>query len=158
MTANDSTGLKLIAFDAEDLAVVAAHLQDAVFNVGELAYLAGEKRFAAIANRFDWAHAQANAASGGASFRRRRAGIRFERVLAAQLTGFDLKDSSRMLNLLTMQFEQTGDPEGYVTLSFSDGAAIRLRVECIEAELKDLGAAWSTKKMPQHPKCETGSD
>ncbi len=158
MTANDSTGLKLVAFDAEDLAVVAAHLQDAVFNVGELAYLAREKRFAAIANRFDWAHAEASATSGRRAFRRRRAGIRFERVLSAQISGFDLKDQKRMLNLLTMRFEQTADPEGYVTLSFSDGAAIRLQVECIESELKDLGAAWSTKNMPQHPKSETSSD
>jgi len=36
-------------------------------------------------------------------------------------------------------------------LTFSGGAAIRLGVECIEIELKDLGAAWATKHSPQHP-------
>jgi hypothetical protein len=38
-----------------------------------------------------------------------------------------------------------------VTLNFADGAAIRLEVECIEAEMKDLGPAWRAKAMPRHP-------
>lgn len=47
--------LKLIALDAEDLAVVSAHLQDAVLKVADMAYLPREKRFAMLVNRFDWA-------------------------------------------------------------------------------------------------------
>ena len=31
-----------------------------------------------------------------------------------------------------------------------DGAAVRLEVECIEARLTDLGAAWSTSAKPSH--------
>ena len=49
--------LKLIAFDVDDLAVLSAHLQDAVLKVGDIAYLPRERRFAAIGNRFDWADA-----------------------------------------------------------------------------------------------------
>ena len=49
--------LKLIALDADDLAVISAHLQDAVLQVGDIAYLPKDKRFAAIANRFDWVDA-----------------------------------------------------------------------------------------------------
>ena len=51
--------LKLIALDADDLAVISAHLQDAVLKVGDVAYLPREKRFAAMGNRFDWADALA---------------------------------------------------------------------------------------------------
>jgi hypothetical protein len=29
-------------------------------------------------------------------------------------------------------------------------------VECIEAELKDLGAVWQTASMPHHAEIETG--
>ncbi len=47
--------LKLIALDAENLAILSAHLQDAVLLVGDMAFLPAEKRFAAIMNRFDWA-------------------------------------------------------------------------------------------------------
>src|SRR5262245_5336536 len=49
--------LTLIAFDADDLSVISAHLQDAVLKVGDVAYLPREKRFAAVGNRFDWAEA-----------------------------------------------------------------------------------------------------
>ena len=50
--------LKLIALDAEDLRVISAHLQDAVLRVGDMVYLPNEKRFVALANRFDWAKAK----------------------------------------------------------------------------------------------------
>lgn len=150
------TDLKLIAFDAEDLAVLSAHLQDAVLRVADIAYLQREKRFAAIANRFDWT---AEVAGSGKRRRRskhvrKRCGLRFERVLAAQTSGFDLNAKDAILNLLTIGFEPNGgpdSPEGHVILLFSGGAAIRLRVECIEAELQDLGAAWRTRTKPSHP-------
>lgn len=148
--------LKLIALDAEDLNVVSAHLQDAVLRVGEMTYLPAEKRFVAIANRFDWGELAKAPSKGKApeSFERRRSGIRFERVLSAKLQGIDLKDRRAALALLAITFEPTGGtetPEGDVTLTFSGAAAIRLHVECVEVELKDLGAAWATKHSPEHP-------
>jgi len=149
--------LKLIALDAEDLNVISAHLQDAVLRVGEMTYLPSEKRFVAIANRFDWAKVaegtKADASPSG-SFERRRAGIRFERVQSAKLQGIDLKDKRATLALLAITFEPSSGPEtpeGDVTLTFSGRAAIRLKVECVEVELKDLGAAWATKHSPEHP-------
>jgi len=42
-------------------------------------------------------------------------------------------------------------PEGHVILHFADGAAIRLHVECIEAEMQDLGPVWQAKSKPHHP-------
>jgi hypothetical protein len=144
--------LKLIALDAEDLAVLSAHLQDAVLRVGDIAYLKGEKRFAVIANRFDWGQATAMAKKPSA-FVRRRSGLRFERVLGAKVSNINLKSTDTVLSLLSIDYKpQNGEegPEGHVTLNFSGGAAIRLEVECIEAELSDLGAAWSTRRKPQH--------
>lgn len=160
--------LKLVALDAEDLAILSAHLQDAVVKVADMAYLPREQRFAALANRFDWTTAAAGdapqAASGagqpgkrgGQAFVRRRSAIRFERVMAARVQGIDLKQKSRVLSLLAIQFEARSaeDPAGAITLVFAGGSAIRLEVECIEAELSDLGAAWSTKSKPQHPGTE----
>lgn len=150
--------LKLIAFDALDLGIISAHLQDAVLRVGDMAYLPNEKRFVVIANRFDWTNAygasQKAARGVKADHERRRAGVRFERVNGAQVQGVDLKDKRTSLALLAVTFEPTGgddSPEGNVTLTFSGGAAIRLSVECIEIELKDLGAAWATKHPPEHP-------
>ena len=44
-----------------------------------------------------------------------------------------------MLNLLAVEFAETDAPAGVVTLIFSGGAMLRLEVECLEAELADLG-------------------
>lgn len=145
--------LKLIALDAEDLAVISAHLQDAVLRVGDMAYLPREKRFAMLANRFDWIEASG---AREKSFQRRRAGVRFERVLEARLTKIDLGAKETCLELLAIAFEPLGPPEGFVVLHFAGGAGVRLRVECIEAGLEDQGAAWGTRVKPDHP-AEGGS-
>lgn len=150
------TDLKLIALEPEDLQIVSAHLQDAVLTVADLAYLPREKRFAALLNRFDWSDAQQSAPTppdgGQAAFARRRTALRFERVTAARLKDIDLKDTKRVLNLLAIQYEahQADDPAGFVSLIFAADAAIRLDVECIEAEMRDLGAVWATGSRPEH--------
>lgn len=151
------TDLKLIALEPEDLQIISAHLQDAVLTVADLAYLPREKRFAALVNRFDWSGAQQSDTSstsrdGKPTFARRRTALRFERVTAARLKDIDLKDTKRVLNLLAIQFEarQENDPAGFVSLIFAADAAIRLDVECIEAEMRDLGAVWATGSRPEH--------
>jgi hypothetical protein len=143
--------LKLIAFDADDLAVLSAHLQDAVLKIGDIAYLPRERRFAAIGNRFDWADALEGGNGGSQDYMRRRAALRFERVLGAQLLGIDLSRKDTVVSLLAISYEPGEAPEGRVTLHFADGGAIRLQVECIEAELKDLGPVWRVASMPKHP-------
>ena len=142
--------LKLIAFDAEDLAVVSANAQDAVLKVGDMAYLPGEKRFAAVLNRFDWSRALR---TGKMEFQRRQSALRFERVLKAETAGLDLARKTDVLALLAIQFEPKGldDPAGTVTLTFAGNGAVRLEVECIEAELRDLGPQWRARRKPRHP-------
>jgi hypothetical protein len=143
--------LKLIALDADDLSVISAHLQDAVLTVGDIAWLPREHRFAAIGNRFDWVAAIKDGKQDPQQYERRRAALRFERVLGAQVQGIDLGRKSAVLSLLAISFEPAAPPEGHITLHFADGGAIRLHVECIEGELTDLGAAWQADSRPQHP-------
>jgi len=144
MAPADQTALKLIALDPEDLAVLSAHLQDAVARIGDIAYLPREKRFAMVLNRFDWTGSERNSPT------RRRAGIHFERVLAAQTRGIDLSAREAIVNLLAVEFEETQSPSGVVTLLFSGDAAIRLEVECLEAALSDLGPQWPARDRPRH--------
>ncbi len=151
------TDLKLIALDAEDLAILSAHLQDALLNVADMTYLPREHRFAAVLNRFDWV-AALPAGKRKPRRQRRRTALRFERVGAAKLLGIDVKAVDRVLSLLAIQFESSTFPAGSVTLQFAGGAAIRLEVECIEAELRDLGAVWSARSVPDHGKGATGSE
>lgn len=135
--------LKLIALDADDLSVISAHLQDAVLKRGDIAYLPGEKRFALALRRFDWE----GAAQG--QKRRRLSALHFERVTAARSSKVAAGDA--VLSLLAVTFTSSDDPAGQVTLHFSDGAAIRLDVECIEAQMKDLGPIWEAVATPAHP-------
>jgi hypothetical protein len=146
--------LKLIALDEEDLAVVSSLLQDAVLRVADMTYVPGQKRFAAVLNRFDWEKATK---TGGKDYRRRRTALRFDRVFGAQLKNVKPGPSERVLSLLAVRFEPAEAPGGYVTLTFSGDASIQLEVECIEAELRDLGLAWRTRRKPEHPGDEPGA-
>ncbi|HEX2447008.1 MAG TPA: DUF2948 family protein [Methyloceanibacter sp.] len=148
------TPLKLIALDEEDLAVVSSHLQDAVMRVGDMVYQPSKKRFAAVLNRFDWESAQA---VNGKEYQRRRTALRFERVFGAKLKNVKPNAEERVLSLLAVHYEPEDAPAGKITLTFSGDASIQLKVECIEAELKDLGPAWRTRSKPEHPGTEPGS-
>jgi hypothetical protein len=141
--------LKLIALDREDIEVVSAHLQDAVVKAADIRWRPTEKRLVIALNRFDW-----EAAHGAdPEFRRRRAALRFERVAACKCrncSAVEAVQTDRVLNLLAVAFEGTDHPAGVVTLTFSGGAALRLEVECLEAELADLGPSWVTECCPAH--------
>ncbi len=137
--------LKLIALDAEDLAVVSAHLQDAVVRKGDIAWLPAEQRFALALRRFDWEGAERG------QKRRRLAALHFERVTSARSVKIEPGAQDAVFSLLAVTFAEAKSPAGEVTLHFSDGAAIRLGVECIEAQMKDLGPIWEAAATPAHP-------
>lgn len=138
--------LKFVVLDQEDLAVVSAHVQDAVVKVADVLWRPQEKRLVLALNRFDWEGAQA----GGSDYHRRRAALRFERVLSCKCRNVNPAGKDAVLNLLDVCFQETAAPAGIVTLVFSGDAALRLEVECLEAELADLGPAWPTHVCPAH--------
>ena len=138
--------LKLLALDREDVEVVSAHLQDAVIKAADIHWRPNEHRVVVGLNRFDWE----SATGGSPQFRRRRAALRFERVSACKCREVASADKDKVLNLLAVVFEETDQPAGVVTLTFSGGAALRLEVECLEAELADLGPVWVTECCPAH--------
>ena len=59
-------------------------------------------------------------------------------------------DRRAVLSLLAIRFEPGEAPAGHITLVLAGGGAIRLAVECIEAELRDLGPSWRTVNKPEH--------
>ena len=138
--------LKLVALDTDDIEVVSAHAQDSVVKVGDIMWRPAEKRVIVIINRFDWESAQ----SPAPPYRRRRAALRFERVNAIKARNIACSDKEKVLNLLAIEFLPTDAPAGTVILTFSGGAALRLEVECLEAELADLGLVWATAACPAH--------
>ncbi len=140
--------LKLAALDAEDLVVISAHIQDAVLRTGDLSWSPARHRFALAMNRFAWEAA----GDGGRKrpFQRRRAAMHFDRVIAVKSTGIDRLAGDAIMEILAVEFVLSDAPAGEVRLLFAGGGEIRLSVECIEAQLADLGAAWQTKAKLAH--------
>ena len=138
--------LKFVVLDEEDLEVVSAHLQDAVVKASDVHWRPQEKRVLVAANRFDWEGAQ----NGDPQYRRCRSALRFERVLSCKCRDIRREGEDTVLNLLAVEFAETDAPAGTVTLTFSGGGVLRLEVECLEAELADLGPSWATQSRPAH--------
>ncbi len=138
--------LKFVVLDEEDLEIVSTHLQDAVVKVSDVLWRPRENRLVVALNRFDWESAQ----SANPEFRRRRAALRFERVLSCKSRDVNPAGKDAVLNLLAVEFSETDEPSGVVTLTFSGGAALKLNAECLEAELADLGPSWITAACPAH--------
>jgi hypothetical protein len=128
--------LKLIALDADDLAVISAHIQDARVQVSDIVWRQSEKRLVVGLNRQDWDQALA----GGATSHRLISALRFDRVLSCKSRNIDLEAPETALELLGIEFHPDDPPGGSVLLMFMHGGALRLDVECLECELADLGA------------------
>ncbi|WEX88163.1 DUF2948 family protein [Sinorhizobium garamanticum] len=140
--------LKLLALDEEDLGVVSAHVQDAVFKVAGISYDPRRGQLFLVINRFVWE----NADGKRRSFERRRAVLSFKRVVAVRSLGFDRGDAEAVLDLLALRFSIKGEgPEGAIELVLAGEASIMLDVECIEVQLADTGGAWETAFRPRHP-------
>jgi hypothetical protein len=135
--------LKLRAVDADDLAVLAAFLQDAIANVSEMAYLPEEKRFVLVVCRFRWELAMS--ANPEEVFERVSCAITFEGVSEPKYRGFTLKERGRTIPLLTIIHE-----DGAVILTFGGNAAIRLAVSSLDMRMEDFGACWPTSLRPEH--------
>jgi hypothetical protein len=128
--------LKLIALDADDLAVVSAHVQDARVQVADIIWRQGEKRLVVGMSRLDWEQTL----SGETAPRRLIAALRFDRVLSCKSRNIDLAAPEAALELVGIEFHPGQSPGGSAVLLFSHGGALRLDLECLECELTDLGA------------------
>ncbi|MDZ7824576.1 MAG: DUF2948 family protein [Ahrensia sp.] len=140
-------GLKLLALDIEDLAVISAHVQDAVSKPSMLEYAAKTKQFSLVLNRFAWDVGNKKRST----YERRGSVLSFARVHNVKTLGIRRGDEAQVLSLLTVKFSPTDLPAGKIDLIFADGLIVQLDVECVEVRLDDLGSAWETKFKPRHP-------
>lgn len=150
--------LKIIARDAEDLAVVSSCLQDSLIPLNEMRYLPQERRFIMVANRFRWERAVQRkhepAPSTDASFesdedfgarQRINAGICIDRVLSVRSRGIDRSKPDDFLSLLSVQLDGSK-----LLFHFAGGGVIQVEVEGLALYLSDLGKAWPTQWQPDH--------
>jgi hypothetical protein len=140
--------LKLLALDEEDLSVVSAHMQDAVFKTADVSYLQKQKQLTIAANRFAWEETSRSEQN----FERHRTLIAFKQVKSVRSIGIDRRADDKVHSLLAVVYEKDGDgPEGSIELLLSGDASILLNVDCIEVQLADTEIAWETGRRPRHP-------
>jgi hypothetical protein len=135
--------LRLLAQDADDLAVISAALQDAVTRIGDIQWEPGAKRLTLAFNRFRW---EAEEGAG----ERVRAGLQLGGVLEVKARHLRQGAKDAVLELLALTFEPGEAPGGLVTFAFAAGGDLAASVECIDAALADLSAPWSTTHKPGH--------
>lgn len=144
--------LALFARNPDDVPVLSALLQDAVFPVTDMRWTARSRQFSLLVNRFRWE-------DDGAAGRRRRPVERVRAVLLVRdvtrvvSQGIDRQDRDVILSLLSVQWVPGADGTGQVILTLAGDGAIALDAECLDLTLKDVTRPYPAPsgRRPQHP-------
>ncbi|HKK97710.1 MAG TPA: DUF2948 family protein, partial [Marivita sp.] len=97
--------LRLVAMDAEDLQVLSALCQDAVFPATEMQWQSKQKRFGMLLNRFRWEDIP-QAERGNRKPERVQCVLAVENVTRVASQGVDRTDGDTILSLLAVTFEE----------------------------------------------------
>ena len=143
MTVAADKALRLLAEDADDLAVISAALQDAVTRIGDIQWEPAARRLTIAFNRFRW---EAQEGHG----ERVRAAVQLGGVLGVKGRNLRREAKDAVLELLALTFEPGEAPGGEVIFAFAAGGDLAATVECIDIALADLSAPWTTALTPGH--------
>ncbi|WP_298801440.1 DUF2948 family protein [uncultured Lentibacter sp.] len=140
--------LNLGALDEDDLKVIAALVQDAVFPLAEMTYDRKARRFVLLINRFRWE----DKAQSRHAPERVQALLAFDTVLGVASHGLERDEQGRVLSLLTMGWEAGEPPAGRLVLTLAGGGAIRLDCEALDVTLKDVTRPYlaPSGQRPRH--------
>ena len=138
---SDHVPLRLLAQDADDLAVISAAMQDAVAKVGDIFYEPKARRLTLGFNRYCWE---------AAGRERVRSGLQLGGVLSLQARKIRRGARDAVVEVLAVTFEPLEAPGGMVTISCAGGGDLRAQVECVDAVMADISAAWPTPRSPAH--------
>ena len=141
--------LNLGALDAEDLKVISALTQDAVFPITEMRWQPGKRRFALLLNRFRWED-KGRTRHGP---ERVQSLLVFDNILRVASQGIDRGEKDMILSLLSADWEPGEDGSGAVVLTLAGDGAIRLEAEALEASLRDVTRPYRAPShhTPEHP-------
>lgn len=144
--------LRLLGQTSEDIPVISALVQDAVFPASEMAWQASKRRFAILLNRFRWEDAP-KARKRGRAFERVQSVLAVEDVLRVSSMGIDRADKEQILSPLALKWQAGDDGAGILTLVLAGDGAISLHVEAIEVSLRDVTRPYvaAAKDAPHHP-------
>ncbi len=144
--------LYLAAQEADDLPVLSALVQDAVFPITEMTYQPAQRRFALLLNRFRWED-RAAADTRGRVYERVQSILVVRDVLKVASQGIDRSDRDMILSLLSLTWEPGEDGTGQLILTLAGDGAIALSVEAMDVSLKDVTRPYAapSRRAPAHP-------
>ena len=135
MSPTEFRPLRLLAEDADDLAIIAAALQEAEAKIGDIEWEPTGRSLTLAFNRLRRESAEDTS-------ERVRAGLQLGGVLGVKTRGLDRSDKDAIVQLLTVTFEEGEAPGGVITLAFTGDADLAATVECIDAALADVSEPW----------------
>ena len=143
--------INLGALDREDLKVLSALVQDAVFPVTEIRWDAAHRRLGLLLNRFRWEDKE-RAKRQGRDVERVQSLLVFENVIKVASQGLDRAQTDMVLSVLSLDAEEAGTAEN-VIITLAGNGAIRVTCEAIQVTLKDVTRPYlaPSKKTPWHP-------
>ncbi|MEL6586182.1 MAG: DUF2948 family protein [Pseudomonadota bacterium] len=142
----DERPLRLWATDAEDLKVVSALCQDAIFPASEMRWLRRDRRLALLVNRFRWEH-------GRRQPERVQSLLTVSDVMAVRGQGVAPGDAETILSLLSVTWVPEEDGLGKLTLTLAGDGAIEAKCECLDVTLRDVTKPYAAPsgQAPDHP-------
>ena len=141
------TNLKLLATSDDDLRVVAAHLQDAIVSIQDIANLKKNRIFLIQLNRFMWEDVEKGIFRKN---KRIRTILKFDNVISVLSKNINIKKDKKFLDFLTIESNLLSDKSYEIKLIFSGDAAIKIKTEVIDVTLDDQGSPWESKTQPKH--------
>jgi|TARA_B110001452_G_scaffold176679_1_gene148170 hypothetical protein len=139
--------LKLLATSDEDLRVIAAHLQDAIVSVKDIASLKKNRIFLIQLNRFMWEDVEKGVFRKN---KRIRTMLKFDNVTSVLSKNISSIDSKNFLDFLTIESNLLPDKSYEIKLIFSGDSVLKIKAEVIDVTLDDQGSPWETKTQPKH--------
>jgi len=143
--------LRLQALEDDDLKVISALVQDAVFPATEMSWQPAKRRFGLLLNRFRWEDRASPAGKSRAE--RVQSLLVINGVLKVASNGITKGEKDMVLSLMTLAFEAGSDGAGRLVLTLAGDGAIALDVECLDVTLKDVTRPYLavSRKVPEHP-------
>jgi hypothetical protein len=143
----EDKNLKLSATSDEDLRVIAAHLQDSIVSLKDIASLKKNRIFLIQLNRFMWEDVEKGVFRKN---KRIRTVLKFDNVINVLSKKINTKEDKNFLDFLTIESKLLPDKSYEIQLIFSGDSMIRIKAEVIDVTLDDQGSPWETKAQPKH--------
>ncbi len=148
----DEAALSIKAECVDDLAVLSALSQDAVFCVGDIRFDARRRALVMLVNRFRWEDAEA-ARRAGRGYERVRSLLVVGGVTRLRHQGLDRQDKGTVLSVLSMDWQPGADGSGRIVMTLAGDGALAAEVECLDVMLRDVTRPYRAASglAPAHP-------